>query len=64
MSSNSLFFLVFLHIGCEDSGLYNHKECLKWKGWNLCGSSEWGQFMEDHCKKSCGLCTDTGKKLK
>jgi len=38
----------------------NKHECQTWKGWNLCGSSEWGQFMKDHCKKTCGLCDGSG----
>ena len=40
---------------CIDQSFYS-TDCPYWASIGLCSSSQWGSFMNENCKKSCGLC--------
>ena len=45
---------AFLQSECMNSGQKSEEQCLKWKNRGLCKSDKLGQFMLDHCNKTCG----------
>ena len=44
---------------CTDQSFYS-TDCPYWASIGLCSTSQWGSFMNENCKKSCGLC-EAGK---
>ena len=44
-----------LFIECKNSGQYSDEQCSSWM--DNCKGGQYGQFMIDHCSKTCGFCT-------